>query len=174
VFGLGENTVGQVTGRSRKVIFKEPVLVAQLSNKHIQGIWASRESSLAYDAKGNVYEWGVKENRNELIEVSYVLGEGVVRLEKGYRHFAALSKSGKCTFRWYVVYSWGVMEMQGVPVYSQPKPQVQDCKNIVSFSCGNSHTVAVDGDGNAYGIGSNEMFQLGLPSDRLCKNFKKV
>jgi alpha-tubulin suppressor-like RCC1 family protein len=62
------------------------------------------------------------------------------------------------------VYSWGVMEIQGAPVYSQAHPQVQDCKNISSFSCGNSHTIAVDGDGNAYGLGSNEVFQLGLVS----------
>jgi hypothetical protein len=55
VFGLGENTVGQITGRSRKVIYKEPVLIAQLSNKNVQGIWASRESSLAYDGKGSIY-----------------------------------------------------------------------------------------------------------------------
>lgn len=42
VFGLGENTVGQITGRERKVIYKEPVLISQLSGKNIRGIWASR------------------------------------------------------------------------------------------------------------------------------------
>lgn len=60
MFGLGENTVGQITGRERKVIYKEPVLISQLSGKGITGIYAYRESSLAYDSNGNIYEWGIK------------------------------------------------------------------------------------------------------------------
>lgn len=42
VFGFGENTVGQITGKERKVIYKEPVLISQLSGKGIEGVWASR------------------------------------------------------------------------------------------------------------------------------------
>jgi hypothetical protein len=40
------------------------MLISQLSGKNIQGVWASRESSLAYDNNGNIYEWGIKEKRN--------------------------------------------------------------------------------------------------------------
>ncbi len=40
-------------------------------------------------------------------------------------------------------------------IYSQPKPQMQDSKNIISFSCGNSHTIAVDSSGDVYSLGSN-------------------
>lgn len=60
VFGFGENTVGQITGKERKVIYKEPVLISQLSGKGIEGVWASRQSSLAYDRNGSIYEWGIK------------------------------------------------------------------------------------------------------------------
>ena len=51
---------------------------------------------------------------------------------------------------------------------------MQDSKNIVGFSCGNSHTVAVDSDGNVYALGSNEQGQLGMFGERLSKNFRKI
>ena len=57
---MGENTVGQITGIERKVIYKDPVLISSLSGKGIQGIYANKESSLAYDSNGNIYEWGIK------------------------------------------------------------------------------------------------------------------
>jgi hypothetical protein len=56
--------VGQVTGIPKKGIYSEPVLISKLSGKGIKGIWAVKESSLAYDYDGNIYEWGIKENRN--------------------------------------------------------------------------------------------------------------
>lgn len=52
--------MGQITGIERKIIYKEPTLISSLSGKGIAGIWASRESSLAYDKEGNIYEWGIK------------------------------------------------------------------------------------------------------------------
>lgn len=67
VFGVGENSVGQITGKQRQVIYKEPVLISELSGKGIEGICATKETSLAYDNNGNIYEWGIKENRNDLI-----------------------------------------------------------------------------------------------------------
>jgi alpha-tubulin suppressor-like RCC1 family protein len=45
--------------------------------------------------------------------------------------------------------------MKNMVIYTQPKPQMQDSKNIISFSCGNSHTVAVDSSGYGYSLGSN-------------------
>lgn len=52
--------------------------------------------------------------------------------------------------------------MKGAPIYSQAKPALQESKNIVSFSCGSSHTIAVDSAGDVYGMGSNDLFQLGM------------
>lgn len=65
VLGVGENTVGQILGKSSKDIIKEPVVLVELSGKDIQGLAATRESSLAWDGKGQIYEWGIKEYRNE-------------------------------------------------------------------------------------------------------------
>lgn len=45
--------------------------------------------------------------------------------------------------------------MKTAVIYNQAKPKMQDSTNIVNFSCGNSHTVAIDGSGNAYALGSN-------------------
>lgn len=63
-----------------------------------------------------------------------------------------------------IVYSWGTIEMKGTPIYTQNKPQQQDSKNIINFSCGSSHTVAVDSHYYAFSLGSNDQFQLGIPS----------
>ena len=46
--------------------------------------------------------------------------------------------------------------------------------NIVSFSCGSFHTIAVDKEGFAYALGNNDVGQLGIPGDRVSKNFKKI
>ena len=73
-----------------------------------------------------------------------------------------------------LVFSWGRIEIKGAAIYSQSKPQMQDSKNIVKFSCGNSHTVALDSDGYAYALGNNDMGQLGLEGERITKSFKKV
>jgi len=54
--------------------------------------------------------------------------------------------------------------MKNVPIYTQAKPQMQDSKNIIDFSCGNSHTMAVDSAGYVYSLGSNDLFQLGMPN----------
>lgn len=45
--------------------------------------------------------------------------------------------------------------MKGAPVYSQTKPSLQESKNIIDFSCGSNHTIAVDSAGDAYALGSN-------------------
>jgi len=60
VFGLGENSVGQVIGRSSMERFNEPTLIVQLSGKNIKGLAANRESSCAWDSTGKIYEWGIK------------------------------------------------------------------------------------------------------------------
>jgi alpha-tubulin suppressor-like RCC1 family protein len=96
VMGLGENTVGQILGKPTKGIIKEPVVISELSGKNIKGITACRESSLAWDEKGNIYEWGIKDKRDEVINVTYSLNDKIVQLEKGYQHYAALTASGKC------------------------------------------------------------------------------
>ena len=51
---------------------------------------------------------------------------------------------------------------------------MQDSKNIMGFSCGNSHTVAVDSEGSVYTMGLNSQGQLGLFGERFAKNFKKM
>lgn len=51
--------------------------------------------------------------------------------------------------------------MKGVIIYNQPKPILQDSKNIVNFSCGNGYILAVNSDGEASALGSNDLFQLG-------------
>jgi alpha-tubulin suppressor-like RCC1 family protein len=96
VMGLGENTVGQILGKPTKGIIKEPVVISELSGKNIKGITACRESSLAWDEKGNIYEWGIKDKRDEVINVTYSLNDKIVQLEKGYQHYSALTASGKC------------------------------------------------------------------------------
>lgn len=98
VLGVGENTVGQILGKSSKDLIKQPVVLVELSGKDIQGLAATRESSLAWDSKGQIYEWGIKEYRNEEINVTYSLNERIQQLQKGYQHYAALTTSGKCIF----------------------------------------------------------------------------
>jgi alpha-tubulin suppressor-like RCC1 family protein len=54
--------------------------------------------------------------------------------------------------------------MKDTPIYIQSKPHQQDTKNIIGFSCGSSHIIAVESGGDIYGLGSNESFQLGMNS----------
>ena len=68
---MGENSVGQVLGRSGMSIVKEPTLIVELSNKKIKGLAANRESSCAWDDEGRIYEWGIKEKRDEEINITY-------------------------------------------------------------------------------------------------------
>lgn len=37
--------------------------------------------------------------------------------------------------------------MKNNQIYTQTKPHLQDSKNIINFSCGSSHTIAVDSIG---------------------------
>lgn len=46
-------------------MFKEPTLIVELSSKKIKGLAANRESSCAWDEEGRIYEWGIKEKRDE-------------------------------------------------------------------------------------------------------------
>lgn len=63
VFGLGENRAGQITGSTEhKSSFNEPVLMKDLSGKGLEGVYAFKETSLAYDECGNIFEWGAKSN----------------------------------------------------------------------------------------------------------------
>lgn len=55
----------------------------------------------------------------------------------------------------YLVYSWGTIQMNNLPIYTQAKPKMQDGNNIVDFSCGSNHTVAVDSSGCTYALGNN-------------------
>lgn len=73
-----------------------------------------------------------------------------------------------------LVYSWGRIENNGAALYTQAKPHMQDSKNIVGFSCGNAHTVAVDSEGSVYVLGNNDLGQLGMHGERFCKTFKKL
>ena len=54
--------------------------------------------------------------------------------------------------------------MNNLAIYNQAKPKMQDGNNIVDFSCGSSHTIALDGSGCTYAIGSNEFGQLCMPT----------
>lgn len=41
-----------------------------------------------------------------------------------------------------------------------------DCKGIIQIAAGDNHLLALDDEGNVYGMGSNEFGQLGSrPSD---------
>lgn len=51
---------------------------------------------MAYDINGNIYEWGIKEKRNDKIEITYTVGQEIKHFEKGYKHYALLTESGKC------------------------------------------------------------------------------
>lgn len=64
--------------------------------------------------------------------------------------------------------------MRGAAIYKQDKPNLQESKNITDFSCGNSHTIAIDSAGDAYALGSNEFYQLGMPTEKTSKSFKKI
>ena len=64
--------------------------------------------------------------------------------------------------------------MKGAVFYNQAKPHMQDSNNIVNFSCGNYHTMAVDSEGSVYALGNNDSGQLGIPAEKLSKSFKKV
>lgn len=45
------------------------MLVKELSGKGVEGVFATRESSLAYDECGNIYEWGAKSNSKKNVEL---------------------------------------------------------------------------------------------------------
>lgn len=42
------------------------------------------------------------------------------------------------------------------------------------FSCGNSHTIAIDSEGISYALGNNDVGQLGISGERFTKLFKKI
>lgn len=136
-------------------IIKEPTLIVELSGKKIRGLAASRESSCAWDEKGQIYEWGIKQSRDETINITYEVPEKIVQLEKGYQHYAALTASGKCKHCLKVVYAWGNIYYKGSSIFKQMKPTAMPGQNIISISCGNSHITAVDSYGDLFMMGSN-------------------
>lgn len=58
-------------------------------------------------------------------------------------------------FTYITVYSWGNIQIKSANIYTQAKPKMQDSTNIINFSCGYSHTLALDSLGSAYAMGSN-------------------
>jgi hypothetical protein len=90
--------VGQALGNATTQFFKEPVLIPELSGKGITGIYAHKETSIAYNDKGEIYEWGVKENRDNKISLTFNVGEEIESMQKGNKHYALMTKSKKCNF----------------------------------------------------------------------------
>ena len=169
VFGVGENSAGQVLGTiyEKSPCSTQPVLIKELSGKGIIGVYAFRESSLAYDSSGNVYEWGVKSNGLRGIESTVCLGFEIKKLEKGSKHYAALTSSGK-------FFVWGEIEHKGKVIFSQDKPfEVKNVGTVVEFSCGVSHLVLVNKEKQVFGVGSGELGQLGGSEDSK-KEFSKM
>ena len=78
-----------------------------------------------------------------------------MQVEKGYQHYAALTASGKCTYLFIVVYTWGNISYKGASIYKQAQPTIQPAQNTVSISCGSNHIVSADTYGDVFVMGSN-------------------
>jgi alpha-tubulin suppressor-like RCC1 family protein len=178
VYSWGYNNNGQLgdgTTNNRNV----PVLVADgdinFRSKNIVQISSGGNHSLALDVGGKVCAWGYNNygqlgngtsiNRSVPQEVGDInfTSKSIVKISAGRFHSLALDSESR-------VYAWGgnwngqlgdgtnIDRNVPVEVYTLG---VLDGKNIVKISAGESHSLALDSDGNVYAWGYNDYGQLG-------------
>jgi len=127
------------------------------------------------DSRGNIYTFGAgvdgqlgHGNKEYILNPTKINGFGldssgngikIVKVSCGDRYTAMLDSNGN-------VYTFGSGEYnklgQGNRNNTISKPtRIKSLSNIVNVSCGNSHTLVVDFNGNVYGFGNNSNGQLG-------------
>ena len=143
------------------------MLVKDLSGKGIEGVYAFKETSLACDECGNVFEWGAKTNGRHNIELSYSLGEKINKIERGNHHYCALTNHTR-------LFVWGRMEYHEATIFNEPKPFEPKLIKPAQFSCGSNYVLVVDASGELWGIGSNQYGQLASPGSKFFKEMTKI
>lgn len=131
--------------------------------------------SLALDANGNVYAWGMNDqgqlglNRTDPGDYSYPFQvtslSNIVAIAAGYRHSMALRNDG-------TVFTWGFNSAgqlgQGTigsntPCGCNPTPTaVPGLSGVVAIGAGHEHSLAVLADGTVRAWGQNNTFQIGV------------
>ncbi len=155
VLGIGENGEGQVTGfETGSYRFTTPFLIPELDGRGVTGILAAKESSLAWDEKGLIYEWGGQGARP--ISPLTSLGERVLALRKGDKHYLALTPSG--------AYLWG--QIHAAHSEAQYDLTRLDVKAPTDLACGARSVYVVADEGRLFVMGANDHGQCGLEEGR--------
>ena len=190
VHAWGYNTQGQLgnnqsTGSSPNYISLVPINVSSpgfgtLVGKSIVSIACGYHHTIALDSNGNVHAWGYNpygqlgnntsgNQSNIPINISSpgfgtLVGKSIVAIACGQHHTVALDSNGN-------VHAWGnngegelgnLGTISIVPVnISSPGFGSIVGKTIVAIACGQSHTIALDSNGNVHAWGYNPYGQLG-------------
>lgn len=177
VYAWGNNRFGQLgTGNSDTVLeAASPVLISALSDKKVVGIYTGGDTSFAVCEDGTLFGWGMNYvgqladanlNNKDVPTLISIPGMKVLSVAAGNGHTIALcySETESKTSVW----GWGndgqaqlgsgdLGSIVSVPV----RLTYFDNLNINEISAGDSHTLALSGDGDLYVWGNNTSGQLG-------------
>ncbi|KAM3143096.1 hypothetical protein pb186bvf_004682 [Paramecium bursaria] len=159
VFGWGENFLGQaVMDPGQGNFINTPQNLNQLSGKQIAGVSAYKCSSLAWNAKGEVFQWGVKFQEFQMKDILQV------QLGQDFQVVLNKKKEGIQNVLMLKVYIQGSLISQ---VTNQPLLKFDKLTKIIEKPCqqiatGDFHLLALGDEGEVYGLGSNCFCQMGI------------
>jgi len=168
VFAWGGNESGQL-GNGTNANSSVPVAVDMsgvLAGRDIIHVEAAGNSSLALDSDGNVFAWGSRlgngTNTNSNVPVAVdtsgvLAGRDIVQISASGSHSLALDSEGN-------VFAWGsntsgqlgngTNTSSNVPV-AVNMSGVLAGRDIIQVEAGDSHSLALDSDGNVFAWGTN-------------------
>ncbi len=178
VWAWGANFNGKL-GVNDAVDRNTPVQVwnsAQGTSSGFSAISSGSAHNIGLKNDGTVWAWGKNglgqlgdgTSSNRLTPVQVVGLSGIIAIVAGYNHSLALKSDG-------TVWSWGwnaygqlgdgTQDNQSLPVKVKASAMPDDyLQNITAISLGDTHSLALDSNGNVWAWGGNGSGQLGIGS----------
>ena len=158
MWSFGQNNFGQLgTGNTKKCESPQKVLGIPLSQSISCGnahtlILTNEETILSFGY--NVFGQLCLGNDKNQVTLQQTPHSGIITISAGAFHSLFQKKKGE-------IYGWGsnalgelglgyneMFQLECAPIRDQPP-------NIIKFSCGFSHSLFLDTDGNVFSVGSN-------------------
>jgi hypothetical protein len=134
VLGWGENSLGQVTGKTEVSRYSQPVVLSEFVGKKIINVGCYKATSCAIELGGAIYEWGGIES-NPITLVHRI--DEAQEIHHG-NNFTIVKTINK-------VYFWGEIRNKARNIISEREPTlISGDSNIVSVSVGFDHVLAKD------------------------------
>lgn len=137
VVGWGENSLGQVTGKSEVLRYHQPVVLSEFVGKRIISVGCYKATSCAIELGGNIYEWGGIDS-NPIAIVQTI--EQAQEIHHG-NNFSIVKTLDK-------VFFWGEIRNKTGHIISEREPTlISGDHNIKAVSVGYDHVLAKDSNG---------------------------